>query len=158
MNLWRASRLLASTPFKVNTLLIGLTEEHLRWKPSADDWSIKEVLCHLRDTAELHGERMRRVATEENPTLPAWDEQAAARDKHYQDEVTDSILPAYVAHRSAVVELLSGLDTAALDRPGTHSEAGPLTLGTIVEGTIDHDQNHLDQLRRLKAAVLRALP
>ena len=61
-------------------------------------------------------------------------------------------------HRSAVVTLLSGLDAAALDRPGVHSEAGPLTLGGIVESTIDHDQNHLDQLRRLKAAALRAHP
>ena len=45
-----------------------------------------------------------------------------------------------------------------LERPGVHSEAGPLTLEGIIESTISHDQDHLAQLRRLKAAAHEALP
>ncbi len=156
MDASRAIRVLASTPAKVNTLVAPLTEAQVRWRPGPGEWSIKEVLCHLRDTAELHGARMRRVATEDNPTLASWDEGAAARDKRYQDDVTEAVLPAYVAHRWAAVELLTGLPPEAWQRPGVHASDGPLTLDSLVQGSVNHDVDHLAQLRRLKAGALAA--
>jgi hypothetical protein len=153
-----AIRVLASTPAKVNALVAPLTESQLRWRPAPGEWSIKEVLCHLRDTARLHGERMRRVATEENPPLPSWDEQAAARDLKYQDDVTEAILPAYVDLRAATVELLNGLGEDAWQRPGVHAESGPLTLQSLLESSANHDREHLAQLRALKAGALAANP
>ncbi|MSQ11037.1 MAG: DinB family protein [Dehalococcoidia bacterium] len=156
MDTWLSIRLLASTPAKLNTLAAPLTEQQLRWRPSAGEWSIKEVLCHLRDTCRVHTERMRRVAGEDNPTLPAWDEQAAARDHRYQDGVTEVILPAYTEARLSMVELLSALPPEALLRPRTHAETGRLTLESLVAGTAGHDRDHLAQLRQLRAGAITA--
>lgn len=156
MDTTQAIRILASTPAKVNALVAPLTEAQLRWRPSTHEWSIKEVLCHLRDTARLHGDRMRRVAYEDNPTLPAWDEAAAARDQKYQDDVTEAVLPAYVQARGATIELLAGLAPEALLRPGVHAESGPLTLEGLIDSSANHDLDHMAQLRRLKAGALAA--
>lgn len=156
MDTERALRVLASTPAKVNTLVAPLTEAQLRWRPAPGEWSAKEVLCHLRDAARVHGERMRRVATEDNPLLPAWDEAAAARDQAYQEDVTEAVLPAYVEARAATLELLRALPPEALLRPGVHSQSGPLTLERLIETSAAHDLEHLAQLRRLREAALAA--
>lgn len=154
MDTWLSIRLLASTPAKLNTLVAPLSEQQLRWRPSEGEWSMKEVLCHLRDTCKVHAERMRRVASEHNPTLPSWDEQAAARDHRYQDDMTEAILPAYTEARLAMVDLLSTLPAEAWLRPGTHAETGPLTLQSLVAGTVGHDRDHLAQLRRLRDGAI----
>lgn len=150
----RSIILLAGTPSKLHALMAGLSEEQLRRRPSQGEWSIKEVLCHLRDTTEIHELRMRRVVTEENPLLPAFDQEAYARDRKYQEEQTSTILPSFLEHRRAMVELVRGLPQDAWDRRGIHEETGPLSLRDLVQGAVNHDLEHLAQLRRLRDGVL----
>jgi len=154
MDTWLSIRLLASAPAKLNTLVAPLTEQQLRWRPAGGEWSMKEVLCHLRDHARIYHERMRWVAGEDNPTLPNWDEQAAVRVGGYQDTVTEAILPAYTKARLALVDLLSALELEALLRSGTHSVDGPLTLEGLITSTMNHDRDHLAQLRRLRDGAI----
>lgn len=156
MDTWLSIRLLASAPAKLNTLVAPLTEQQLRWRPSAGEWSMKEVLCHLRDHCRIYHERVRRVVGEDNPTLPNWDEQAAVREGRYQDDLTTAILPAYTEARLAMVDLLGSLPPEALLRPGTHAVDGPLTLEGLLASAINHDRDHLAQLRSLRDGAIGA--
>ena len=40
---------LKSLPNELEDLLKDLDEETLRWRPIPNKWSIKEIMCHLRD-------------------------------------------------------------------------------------------------------------
>ena len=153
----RLFALLGGLPSRVNALVAPLSEAQLIWRPQRDEWSIKEVLCHLRDAEEIGGLRMRRIVTEERPFLPAFDQDAYARDRRYQEELTPTILPRYVEHRLGVLGLLREAPLEAWSRQGVHEEDGPVTLQEMAQRRADHDLGHLEQLRRLKEAALRAL-
>ena len=140
---------LAGYPSKLYTAIAGLSEDDLARRPAPDEWSLKEILCHLRDGEEVRLERMRRVVEEAEPFLPAFDQEAYARDRKYQDEITGLILPRLVEHRTAQVTLLRSVPPDAWSRKGTHEETGALTLDDLAMGAINHDTEHLTQIRKL---------
>ena len=50
-----------------------LPEAVLRFKPAGTEWSIKEVVGHLRDKAELWQRRLYMVCSQTDPILPVFD-------------------------------------------------------------------------------------
>src|SRR5207253_10226450 len=58
---------LKSLPNEVEDLVKGFDEETMRWRPRPNKWSIKEIVCHLRDMERLaYLARYRRMLAEEN--------------------------------------------------------------------------------------------
>ena len=141
-------------PGQVEELVQGLSEEALRWRPSPDQWSIKEVCAHLRDAAEINGERIRRLVEEDNPFLPTYDQDALARERDYQNEAMPAILTALRAFSGGLAYLLENLDEEDWQRPGRHEEQGPVTVTQRAERFADHPRVHLEQLRALREQVL----
>src|SRR3990167_339631 len=137
---------MAGTPSKIYAVVALLSEEQLRWRPDGGEWSTKEVLCHLRDTAEVHGLRMQRIAAEDNPFLPSFDQEAYARDRKYQEDITPNVLLKYIEQRGDILAFVRGLSQEAWSRPGTHEETGPVTLQEIAERLVNHESEHLGQL------------
>lgn len=154
MEVERCLAVLAGMPSKVNALVAGLTEEQLRWRPEDGEWSAKEVLCHLRDTAALYSTRLRRIATEAEPFLPGWDQEEHA--KGYLDESTPLVLPAYVESRLTLLDFLHQQPGSAWERKGTHEEDGPMSLRAMLDREAQHELDHLSQLRRLRSGALNA--
>src|SRR3990172_8420662 len=124
----RIIALAAGFPSKVYAVVAPLSEEQLRWRPGGGEWSAKEVLGHLRDTAEVHSLRMQRIAAEDNPFLPSFDQEAYARDRKYQEDITPNVLLKYIEQRGEVLAFVRGLPQEAWSRPGTHEEDGAVTL------------------------------
>lgn len=139
---------LMSTPVVLQRVVQGLSEETLRAGHDADTWSIKEVVAHLRDAEEVALERFTRMAREERPFLPAYDQAAYARDRRYQDQDFRVALADFAALRSRTVDLFKSLSPEDLSRPGIHEEAGEITLGGHAEHMIAHDLIHLAQIAR----------
>ena len=77
---------LRQVPDLIGEAIQGLSEDDLRRRPSPDEWSILEVCCHLRDFAEIEGQRVRRLVEEDVPTLEPYDQEALARERNYQDD------------------------------------------------------------------------
>ena len=61
---------LRALPGQIEALVRDLDEEALCWRPTPDQWSIKEVCAHLRDSLEIDGERIRRMLEEDEPLSP----------------------------------------------------------------------------------------
>ncbi|MBI2886809.1 MAG: DinB family protein [Chloroflexi bacterium] len=157
MDTQRMIPILGGMPSKVYGLVAQLTEAQLAWRPAENEWSIKEVLCHLRDAAEVYGLRLRRIAMEENPFLPAFDQDAYARDRDYQAEIAPAALMTYAQHRQATCDLLRALPQEGWSRAGVHEEAGQMTLREMAERVVNHELEHLEQLRRLRAKATAAV-
>lgn len=158
MDTERMIAVLGGIPSKVYALIAPLSEAQLVWRPAEGEWSIKEVLCHLRDAAEVYGLRLQRIATEDKPFLPGYDQKAYARDRKYQEEIVPSVVMAFAEHRLATHRLLRGLPPEAWARTGLHEEAGSMTLEQMVERVVNHELEHLEHLRRLKGQALAAVP
>lgn len=145
--------ILGSTPDQVRQLVAGLSEQQLRFRPSPEEWSIKEVMAHLRDTTDLAQYRLRRILTEDNPLLPAFEPDKTARERNYMENPADQILPAFQERRRQLLEALRGLREADWQRTGVREGLGQMTLSEVVERMAEHDLNHLEQMRRVSGQL-----
>lgn len=144
---------LRAVPRQVEELVEGLSEDALRWRPSPKEWSIKEVCCHLRDDAEIHGLRIRRMVSEEEPYLSAYDQEALARDRGYQDDSTPLVLAALRAFWGGVAYLLENLSEDEWQRAGRHEERGRITVALEAEVMAEHAREHLEQIKGLRGRL-----
>lgn len=72
------------SPKEIVTAVSGLSEEVLRYKPSADKWCVLEVLGHLADVEIVYGYRLRQMLADEKPVIAPMDQNAWARHLGYR--------------------------------------------------------------------------
>jgi len=144
---------LRELPGQVEELVQGLNELALTCQPGPNGWSIKEVCAHLRDAIETDGSRIQHMLTENNPQLPAYDQEERARSRNYQQEDTARVLLALRAFAGGVAYLLEGMADADWTRTGQHEEAGRQTIEQRAELMAAHAREHLAQIKTLRAAL-----
>ncbi len=124
--------------------------------PIAGTWSIAEVICHLADFEVIFATRMKQVLAEDNPPLPGADENQFAARLNYSSRDVAAELQLIVLQRQQIARILSATDLEDYQRTGVHSEAGPVTLETLLEKAIAHLQHHLTFVEQKVQAILAA--
>src|SRR5436190_23122245 len=80
---------LKSLPNELDDLLKDLDEQTLRWRPIPKKWSIKEIICHLRDMEKMaYLARYRRILCKDNPQIGNVDHKRLAFDRYYINQTT----------------------------------------------------------------------
>jgi uncharacterized damage-inducible protein DinB len=121
----------------------GLTPEELRATPGPGAWSILQLVIHLADSDAIAIDRMKRVLTEDNPTLLYADETAYVRELFCDEQsVEDAVLLIDVGRRQ-FARVLRKVPDAAFERFGTHNRRGRMTLGRLVAEYTEHLAHHL---------------
>jgi hypothetical protein len=128
----------------------GLPESELRYRPSESDWSIKEVVGHLRDGAEEWGKRLYIVWSQTDPVFVPYDQDARVKERGYQDADLGPVIAELQELRLSTVDLLSH----AVDwtRLGQWPGVGRRSLRQLVEALVEAEAAHIEQIRSLKAA------
>jgi len=139
-----------SLPDRVAALLAGLSEPELRWRPGESEWSIKEVCGHLCDDSQMWRRRLALMLSQDNPTLPTYEQEELVRDHAYRDADFTTVLADFKRNRQEIAAQLSSLPPGGWERVGTHPEHGPRTVRTGMELMIAHTEGHLEQLRELR--------
>jgi len=141
-------RLLRAQSHQVTQEINSLPADAILWKPAPEEWSAHEALAHLRDV-ERHVFRVRieRMASEDNPPLPVFDEVTYHKEHWRLDEPIQTILADLVADRAAEVAVLEAADWS---RPGVHAARGPITLGWQANYVVAHTWEHLSQIMRVR--------
>ncbi|HUK92390.1 MAG TPA: DinB family protein [Blastocatellia bacterium] len=139
---------LKSLPNEVADLLGGLDDETLRWRPVPNKWSIKEVLCHLRDAErEANFVRVARMLSENEPYLPQVDQEQLAAAGDYLNQDAAAALADFRKHRGDTVQLLEQAPVEAWGRTGTHWNLGRISVEQEVSRQTSHDLKHLIQMK-----------
>ena len=95
--------------------------------------------------------RVRMILGAPGTPIQAFDQDAWAREMDYATRDTAASLALFTALRTALLELLRGLDEEKLDRFGMHSERGEESVRYLISLYAGHDLNHLAQIERLIA-------
>lgn len=129
----------------------GIREDDLR-RPEADGaWSILEVIVHLSHVELLTALRLRMMAVEEEPQLPALPQNAwVAR---LGGESLADALEHFWSVRRQNVRLLRSLAPADIERTGVHPNFGRLTIAQLATRVRDHAEKHLGQIERIKTTL-----
>jgi DinB superfamily len=137
--------MLEKTPSLLELLLRDVPADVLDWKPGAGRWSISEVIGHLVMIEKLYEQRARRIALEENPTLPKYEAPEAGEPKKSAREHLEEFVPM----RRAFVFYLHSVPSSAGKRTGQHALLGTVTLGQMLHELANHDLGHLRQIAEL---------
>ena len=140
---------LRSLPNELQDLIGELDEATLRWRPIPDKWSIKEIMCHLRDMErEAYLARYRRMLAEDNPSLPNVDQNRVAYEGNYIEQDAKAALAEFKRLRAETIQTLEAAPAESWSRGGTHEIDGPLTIEQMVTRQIKgNDLNHLVQMK-----------
>jgi len=139
---------LHATPGALHTLCSQLTPQDWRARPSPNDWSLVEILCHLRDVdAEVNLPRLQTVLNQTNPFLAGKDTDPWSETRQYIQQDGPQALQIFTDARSALLALLQSLPDDAWMRPARHAIFGPTTLQELVYFITGHDRLHVRQAR-----------
>ncbi|HEV2387153.1 MAG TPA: DinB family protein [Candidatus Acidoferrales bacterium] len=141
---------LRQTPEILAKMLEAATEDQMAWKPSADRWSIGEVLGHLRHVEqEIYLRRIRQfLEDEDEPRLEAYDQNACYEAGEYAGAGRD-LLKGFTDRRWHSLALLYQLPPGSQERPARHSRFGRLRLDAMLHEWAYHDLGHIRQIAEL---------
>jgi DinB superfamily len=135
----------------------GLTREDLLAAPpegkDIGKWTIQQVVIHLMDSELIAMDRMKRMIAMENPLLVGYDENLFIRHLMPEEQsAEDAVTILKLAFKNFAV-VLRKLPDDAFNRPGTHNERGPVTMGSYLQGMIKHLEHHLKFIHAKRAAM-----
>ncbi|HYM28156.1 MAG TPA: DinB family protein [Steroidobacteraceae bacterium] len=140
-------------PQQLAEALRGVTSAEAVRRGAPGRWCIKELVGHLRDAAEVYHQRLYMMATQTDPVLEPYDQDAFAAEHHYMDRDIDAMLRELASFRAVTVELLTTLVNWNWARTGQHLETGRLSIRQIVEHMVEHETGHIGEIRRLRAGA-----
>lgn len=144
---------LRALPKQLADALKGITEAEATYRSAPDAWCIRELLGHLRDAAEVYHKRLYMMATQTDPVLEPYDQDAFSRDHGYLTRDIGEMLSELRGYREKTVQLLTTLVNWNWARTGQHLEAGRMSIRQMVEHMVEHEADHLAEIRRLRAAA-----
>jgi hypothetical protein len=140
---------LRAAPDVFEYLLAGVSQAHAQTARGGDEnWSVVEVVCHLRDAEERALERERAMRDEDYPFLAAYDQEAWARERDYAHGDLRDALSAFLRLRRARVGDLAALTPDQWQRMGRHAEQGDITIAAHALHIVAHDTIHAAQIAR----------
>jgi len=140
---------LSRTPVEISDLLSHTPAENIRVRPSPEEFSILESICHLRDIeVEGYTVRIRRLLAEDDPQLDDIDGARLAVERDYNSQRIEPAFETFATERTKNVELLRTINDDDLERKASMQGVGEITLRALIEMMIEHDEGHLDELVR----------
>ena len=144
---------LAAAAGRLRAVAAGLDEGRRRHRPAPQAWCLNEVMAHLLHAeAELFLPRLRRIASEDHPTLPVFSPGPWARERDHSLDLFDASLAGFERARAETLAFLRALPAQAGERLGVSAFFGPLSLRQYATHVADHDIEHLAQMAACRAA------
>ena len=143
---------------RLRQAVAGLSRDELVARPGPGKWSILELVLHLADSDAISIDRMKRMLTEDNPSLLYADE-SAYNDKLFpHDQSLEDALTLFEVGRRQFARVLKRLPAEAFDRAGTHNRRGRVTVGAMVRDYIEHVDYHLGFLHEKRERLKNPAP
>jgi hypothetical protein len=144
---------LRALPRQLAAALRDVTDAEATFRAQQDEWCIKEIIGHLRDAAEVYHTRLYMMSTQTDPVLEPYDQEAFVTEHAYMERDRGEMLREFTDWRAQTVALLTTLVNWNWARTGQHLEDGRMSIRQMVELMIEHEAEHLEDIRRLRAAA-----
>ena len=144
--------LLAQTPPRIAALTAGLGPAPLHAAPAPGEWSVNEVLAHLRACADMWDNSIVEIIADDHPTLRAINPRTWINKADYREQPFQRSLDAFTAQRADLLAVLEPLAPQGWARSATVTGAGkPLerTVQFYAQWLAEHERPHLKQIERI---------
>jgi hypothetical protein len=139
---------LAAAPPRFAALLSTLEDADSVESSGDAEWSPRRVFAHLRAANAILEPRIYFVLVRDNPPLVGYDDAIWLDVARYDSLPVTESLESMRLHRNELLHMLRNISPEDWDRTGTHEVRGPMTVLEIALQIIDHEDDHLEQIRR----------
>ncbi len=123
------------------------SEQEILEQPAPNEWSIHQVVSHLRDTEErVFLYRVKRILKEDHPEVPNFDQDAWQREHYSPTEPLKKMLADFRSARRKQIVLLRKTTDKDWDRTARHPEYGVISVNWLVNHNVNHTFEHLSQI------------
>ena len=134
-------------PAALKGMLSNLPASAWTESPHPEEWSLVEIISHLRDVEiEVNLPRIQTFLHEENPFITADDTDMWVAERAYAKEDGETALRGYVNARLETLKVLKKLNDDDWQRAGRHAIFGPITVQEQLGFMVEHDRVHLRQI------------
>jgi hypothetical protein len=144
--------LLAETPPRIAALTADLSPAQLHTAPDHDGWSVNDVLAHLRACADVWGNYIVAMITEDRPTLRGVDPRIWMKKTDYLELEFRPSLRSFATQRADLLAILSPLPPEGWSRTATVMGAGRPFERTVLfyaQRLARHERPHVKQVERI---------
>ena len=148
-----ARRDLSRLPPLLAALLDDLDPALWTARPAPNEWSVVEIVCHLRDEeTEDFGSRVRVVIAGGDRFEPI-DPERWARERGYREQPAAAALAAVLRRRAESLAFLAAVEPEHLTRVVDQPRLGRMSGLDLLAAWVTHDRLHLAQLASTLARV-----
>jgi hypothetical protein len=143
---------LAEQPKAIAALTAGLPRARLHRSPSRGEWSLNDVLAHLRSCSDMWGKYIATIIDEDRPTIRAMNPTTWIKSTNYPDLEFVPSFRAFTKQRVELLALLRPLPKASWSRSATVTGAGRPRERTVLEYArwlANHERSHLKHMTRV---------
>jgi len=138
--------LMLASPASLQGLLVQAPPDLHKKRPEPEEWSLTEILCHLRDTErEVNLARIRLILDRDDPFIAARNTALWPAERAYNKQDANEALSGFLSARMETLEILQGLSLSTWERTARHAIFGPTDLLELVKFMTEHDRLHIRQ-------------
>ncbi len=125
-------------------ILTQISEENMSEKSSSNNWSKKEIIGHLIDSATNNHQRFVRGQFENNPEI-RYDQNKWNEYNFYQQIESKQIILFWTIYNKQLIEIIERIPTENLKRQ-INVGGALLTLEFLIIDYVEHLEHHLKQV------------
>ena len=126
--------------------LARIPAEKAATKPDPGEWSKKELIGHLIDSAANNHQRFVRAAQNLAADFPPYAQEAWVTVQGYQTMPWEELVALWYAYNRHLCRVIANLPQEALDNPCHVGLEEPVTLAFVVEDYVRHLRHHMGDL------------
>ena len=130
--------------------LRSLPDETIEAKPNPGEWSIKEIVGHLVDSASNNHQRFVRLQVADRLLFPDYsqDNDAWVSFQSYQGAVWDDLLALWRYFNLHLARVIRTVNQVCIDHIWVVDEDTSITLGELMLDYLRHLKDHLQQINK----------
>jgi len=145
---------LKSTPASLESLTKRICRQEWRLHPIPGEWSLLEIICHLRDVErEVNLPRFEVLSTTPNPFIPGVDSDRWAIERKYNEQDDTLVYTEFCSSRSRLLEIMGQFNQSDWQKSARHSFFGKTTRLELAKFIAAHDRTHLQQIAQTIQAL-----
>ncbi|MFJ8065331.1 YfiT family bacillithiol transferase [Psychrobacillus sp. NPDC096426] len=131
---------------RLREIVDSLSDEELSKTYREGAWTIRQLVHHIVDSQLNMYQRLKLALTDDNPTVPAFNEEKWAIQPDTELPVESSI-KMLEGINERIVSLGNSLTEEQLERVFTHQTNGKITVATKVAKLAWHEEHHLAHIK-----------
>jgi len=126
--------------------LSKINEDDLELKPSLNEWSKKEILGHLIDSAANNHQRFVRAVYQVADQFPTYDQIKWVTIQHYNDIPWSALIAFWIAYNNHLCHVIECIPSEAGSSLCNIGKEEPVRLDFVIKDYLRHLHHHIDDI------------